>query len=722
MNMNIESVQASDDRPPAQRKARVAKIAICHDRACSILSSTHLSIEMLEAPLDHGQATAISYTWGEFNRTEVPIGHFSTNGSNTISVELGEEWNVSEFIHSLASISSQGPIWLDQLCIPQKDEAIRQALASVPTIYRTFDVVVLMPGRPCRCLGDFLADADSISVRAGELLMPDVATEFEKRITKYVRCLNFTAPSSWFNRLWPRQELMYSQRICCIWTSQNAPSCVLNSRGEEAVHLSPYLAAMRTRLLNQGHTKLQADFQLSSHARTGQWQGVHEFMEYTRRVSPVDLFRFLGGETLQKGKLDAKIEPLARFILGFKHMTNSTSLASTMEKARVASQTRDYVLSVWVDCPQYVVPSNFKTLSLAGLMQDAVDQLATKHGLHFVTTAPQGLCDASNVPSACWVPKHYFPSVEVNSLKDVYGPVFTEQSPAAPLFTFRSLGGSVQCIPIELISNTTGSLAIRAMQYEEWQQQVLKGCSEEKAPRVLITSLKTLLARWTSAARENIRDFLATSIAAIGHAVRSRRSRGLPTSPPQNTQRLILMDELLDDIPQSPLFADFGLGVPRYEDLQWNASEIYSVLYWMMGLAMRAEPEFFWNNGVRIMVSGVNLDDMRLGFYRGDIDISSVRTMAEIDEVKSVEMNPATQVQHQYRPRGILIYEAVRVGEQPIRVDTAIGTAIRSFPTFKVFGLWVPLADRADEECNAEIIPNALGDTREMSRLSALLI
>lgn len=45
-------------------------------KTCSVSSSrsAHLAIEILEVPLKHDQATAVSYTWGEFNRTIVTIG------------------------------------------------------------------------------------------------------------------------------------------------------------------------------------------------------------------------------------------------------------------------------------------------------------------------------------------------------------------------------------------------------------------------------------------------------------------------------------------------------------------------------------------------------------------------------------------------------------------------------------------------------------------------
>lgn len=116
----MSQVQATGDQP----SARVAKALLCQDEGCSISSSPHLSIDILQIPIRRDQAVAISYTWGKFDRTLVPIGHLNNNGSKIISIELGSEWIVPNFVKRLDSLSSKSPIWLDQLCIPQKDEEI----------------------------------------------------------------------------------------------------------------------------------------------------------------------------------------------------------------------------------------------------------------------------------------------------------------------------------------------------------------------------------------------------------------------------------------------------------------------------------------------------------------------------------------------------------------------------------------------------------------------
>jgi len=154
----------------------------------------------------------------------------------------------------LVSVSfDRGACWIDQLCIPQKDAEIRKALASIPTIYRTLDVVVLMPGAPCKCLRERLK-----SLRDEEALgnSENYASAVVSDLTS---CLNFISCSSWFNRVWTRQELLYSRRICVAWTAMTDAPCVrmegqLGSNRyatiEQAVELSPF-----ARMLHQKTTE-----------------------------------------------------------------------------------------------------------------------------------------------------------------------------------------------------------------------------------------------------------------------------------------------------------------------------------------------------------------------------------------------------------------------------------------------------------------------------------
>ncbi|KAF4541910.1 Het-domain-containing protein [Lasiodiplodia theobromae] len=108
----------------------------------------------------------------------------SNTEKKIISVKLGSEWVIEDFIACLAETAEKDakPIWIDQLCIEQNDQAIRKVLADIPSIYRSFDVTVLMPGRPCRCLPRIVREVNG--------LPPDPEDPY--RISRTDECLNAT--------------------------------------------------------------------------------------------------------------------------------------------------------------------------------------------------------------------------------------------------------------------------------------------------------------------------------------------------------------------------------------------------------------------------------------------------------------------------------------------------------------------------------------------------
>jgi hypothetical protein len=121
-----------------------------------------LGCQTIEKMLDECEnAAAISYMWGEFDRTPQKFGH--DPGGHSVSLTLGAEWDVSYFVEKLVMLTSlHTGCWMDQICIPQKEEDIPSALATIPTIYGKLDVVALLPWSPCRCLSEciFLSQND----------------------------------------------------------------------------------------------------------------------------------------------------------------------------------------------------------------------------------------------------------------------------------------------------------------------------------------------------------------------------------------------------------------------------------------------------------------------------------------------------------------------------------------------------------------------------------
>lgn len=132
----------------------VASFTFCDDEACQFAESTHPLVSTSYVPLKTGNAIAISFTWGEFDRQEASLGHDATG--REVSMFLGCEWNRSDVVERLLHMAyaltpdeTPMPFWIDQLCIPQDNEAvIRSTLAAIPQIFNLFDNVAVLPGSP----------------------------------------------------------------------------------------------------------------------------------------------------------------------------------------------------------------------------------------------------------------------------------------------------------------------------------------------------------------------------------------------------------------------------------------------------------------------------------------------------------------------------------------------------------------------------------------------
>src|SRR4051794_21896962 len=117
-------------------RARVVKLKFCEDSQCDF-KETHLLIVEDSVDLARGNATAISYTWGAYERQNYPIGHYADykDSKAKVVMELGEEWRVtiSHFLQALVDICKEensGFIWMDQLCINQNNSSeVRETLA-----------------------------------------------------------------------------------------------------------------------------------------------------------------------------------------------------------------------------------------------------------------------------------------------------------------------------------------------------------------------------------------------------------------------------------------------------------------------------------------------------------------------------------------------------------------------------------------------------------------
>lgn len=95
------------------------------------------------------------------------------------------------------------------------------------------------------------------------------------------------------------------------------------------------------------------------------------------------------------------------------------SLYDITKSTRFVTKSHDYVLSVWVGCPHYKIPENFKSMSPGQLLFDALEQVFRNFGLRLAHHIPAGMF--SRNPADDMAGRESFLSrISINSSHDVY--------------------------------------------------------------------------------------------------------------------------------------------------------------------------------------------------------------------------------------------------------------------------------------------------------------
>ena len=214
------------------------KVATFQPCDCSFSNETHLLVGYKIVDLVYGNAVAISYTWGEFDCRKVILGH-DGHGS-VVEVCLGQEWCIEDVVQALARIRreharSRG-CWMDQLCLPQMNPVERRDIVmQISDIYRTFRTVVMLCGNTCRCfnaLGALSLVRERTNVKLIDTILDAVFRTLQQN------CWDPFRVSSYFQRLWTRQEFRYSIEISVVWSSNGTRDCVRSVSDWKS--LSPY--------------------------------------------------------------------------------------------------------------------------------------------------------------------------------------------------------------------------------------------------------------------------------------------------------------------------------------------------------------------------------------------------------------------------------------------------------------------------------------------------
>lgn len=485
-----------------------ALIATCVSCSCPSITEPHLAISLSYSELRTENAVAISYTWGAFDRRNVCIGHCLRQPTVRLFLNLGQEWDVPELLQRLAELSQKhNAIWIDQLCIPQNAADIQLNLARIPDIYRTFNVIAVLPGSPpCCCFREHVQerranvyrgsyswspDLDEASKRimngvadheteqerqvdsvrdnfswqlgvdevSDEITDEDVirAAHDENELNCLTDCQNAIPICSWLDRIWTRQEFAYSNHISIVWNSKAELPCTnvgFRETRDLAINAFYQLATSKIRLSERSSYPCDDDLDVLVDSRLSDM--THDFFktgraavdQYTQTNDPGLLFaEFLLGKPLESKHTFE--DPLQRFLLNLCDLATST---------RTATKPCDFVLAVWCDCPGYKIPTDYRKASPFDLLEDAIKQLEQNHSIIPLTTCPSGLFSDSG-PSVSWRSLAASQSSVLASTKDMYAVLMASpDQPPLPL-----VDGAV---PLRMVLGSSGSVGRRAGYYE----------------------------------------------------------------------------------------------------------------------------------------------------------------------------------------------------------------------------------------------------------------
>ncbi|KAF9630715.1 hypothetical protein BFW01_g1277 [Lasiodiplodia theobromae] len=661
--------------------ARVADLRVCTAPNCPFTPSPHLSVHLHDVPLARGNATALSYVWGEFNRGPITVGHAATSATRTFSLEIGTEWVVSDLLNRLVELCAERPVWMDQFCIPQKEDEIVRTLASIPTIYRTFDVVVLMPGAPCGCLREHMRDLAGVDLANFE---PDMMRVLMPSRQRMLSCFNSIAPSSWMGRMWPRQELMYAEQVRCVWVGREESACVrAKDENRDMSKLAPFLYWFYTTLVEGGCPERIALRRMELLVLQVELENTAEMKKYVEGFTPPSMknidsyFRFLSGETVRKGGVlpsnndgSPEGQGVGRFFYDMGQLS-----AGRLGPYRRATRSRDYVISVWTSCPGYVIPSGYKTMTTADLFQDAIDQLCVNHGVMLATSAPQGLFEDTRTGSALWKPAYYLSSMTVHNASMVYSAIGHKG--------IHSNIGPSQEIYLKNLNVENLPLSAGA---KDWQA-LIKDIPENPSGKALVDLFHSIIKHWGD--EKTAGAFRMIDEQYYNHAFiyiqQVKDGQGIPKISAAQSRRLALLHMLFE---KNNHMKKFDWGPVGFDRTSVGPDELYHFMHQILSSALGLDMGVCWNEGIKLMFSatdGGGDRPPRIGFFRKDVDLDAISKRAAEgrgQEVLTVRVGDETFHES-------LLFEAQRVPKEG------------SLPAYQVFGIWAPTNLTAKEDYGA---------------------
>jgi hypothetical protein len=416
-------------------EAPVLKVLVHCFSWCSCGSETysanHIKLKTFKRSVKPGQAVALSYGVGDFDRQKHLFGHVDGPESKAVRLEFGGEWETEGLMGALVALSEKhGGIWLDQLSIPQDTASIRLHLQNMPQIYRGFEVVVLLPNAPCYCLKDAFDSWTSEGSHAwenGDFARLRVARE----------CLNAFPVSSYHFRLWTKQEFSYARTISAHYCG--APGkCLRGTLGWS-------LEELDTLLQGSGHLSRWASWKYALCIRmtSDQSENATALGHSTFMVAHGDGETHLASEVfaffLRKEHYSSKFvvhrtgANLASFLLGERLHSDwlefeGSFMPSNLQTDHVASLQKDLALAVLPAADGYRLPQGHAEMTLPDLIDDGIEQCQRHQDTCFTTKLPRGLFQ-DGICSMGPKPSLHLRTENIRCLKDVYGSIAADTFP-----------------------------------------------------------------------------------------------------------------------------------------------------------------------------------------------------------------------------------------------------------------------------------------------------
>lgn len=87
---------------------------------------------------------------------------------------------------------------------------------------------------------------------------------------------------------------------------------------------------------------------------------------------------------------------------------------------RRATDPRDYVLTIWSECPRYGILEDYRHLAAGRLLEDALNQLESNFKVSFATNVPPGLFSPGTDLPLAWRPSLCYDSAPIQSSSNVH--------------------------------------------------------------------------------------------------------------------------------------------------------------------------------------------------------------------------------------------------------------------------------------------------------------